>query len=61
MFVYSFSATVSKRAEQLPKSFPKVAHGICVDAVAGPWTINFSRDQTGILQGFQVLRNRCLG
>ena len=45
----------------MPKSLTKIAHGFSINAVTGPWAINLTRNQTGILQNFQVLRNRSLG
>jgi hypothetical protein len=45
----------------LPKSFTKLSHGRGINAVAGLGTIGFPGNQAGILQGFQMLRNRCLG
>ena len=45
----------------MPKSFPKQANGLSVDAVAGPLAIDFTSNQAGIFQNFQVLGNRCLG
>jgi hypothetical protein len=45
----------------LPESFAKYAHGLGIDTVARPRSIDFSGDQAGVFKGFQVLRNRCLG
>ena len=45
----------------MPKSFPKQANGLSVDAIAGPLAIDFTGDQAGIFKDFQVLGNRCLG
>jgi len=43
------------------KPLTKLTHGLGIDAVARSLTIDFSSDQAGVFQDFQMLGNGCLG